>query len=141
MSRNNLKLNLFKSTRHPGRCTFGNPHIQQQQKCRTLVSSAKFRNFTYLVSFRVIDWQLKCADNGIIRRCLQIIARGVVVNFDLGEPFPRPRSQQRGSLRPRTACSRAGGGCERGSPLPIPPEIFLRFLMPNPAFGAIWARR
>jgi len=62
MSRNNLKLNLFKSTRRPGRCTFGNPHIQQQQKCRTLVSSAKFRNFTYLVSFRVIDWQLKCAD-------------------------------------------------------------------------------
>ena len=25
----------------------------------------------------------------------------VVVNFDLGERFPRPRSQQRGSLRPR----------------------------------------
>jgi len=28
-------------------------------------------------------------------------SRGVVVNFDLGERFPRPRSQQRGSLRPR----------------------------------------
>ena len=30
-----------------------------------------------------------------------LISRGVVVNFDLGERFPRPRSQQRGSLRPR----------------------------------------
>jgi len=31
-----------------------------------------------------------------------VISRGVVVNnFDLGERFPRPRSQQRGSLRPR----------------------------------------
>jgi len=28
-------------------------------------------------------------------------SRGVVVNFDLGERFVRPRSQQRGSLRPR----------------------------------------
>jgi len=28
------------------------------------------------------------------------LARGVVVNFDLGEQFPRPRSQQQGSLRP-----------------------------------------
>jgi len=28
-------------------------------------------------------------------------ARDVVVNFDLGERFPRPRSQQRGSLHPR----------------------------------------
>ena len=27
--------------------------------------------------------------------------RGVVVNFDLGKRFPRPRSQQRGNLRPR----------------------------------------
>jgi len=27
--------------------------------------------------------------------------RGVVVNFDLGERSPKPRSQQRGSLRPR----------------------------------------
>jgi len=27
--------------------------------------------------------------------------RGVVVNFDLVERFPRPRAQQRGSLRPR----------------------------------------
>ena len=30
-----------------------------------------------------------------------MMSRGVVVNFDLGERFPRPRSQQRGSLRPR----------------------------------------
>jgi len=29
------------------------------------------------------------------------VVRGVVVNSDLGERFPRPRSQQRGSLRPR----------------------------------------
>jgi len=29
------------------------------------------------------------------------IIRGVVVNFDLGERFPRPRSQQWGSLHPR----------------------------------------
>jgi len=28
--------------------------------------------------------------------------QGVVVNFDLGEQFPRPRSQQRVSLHPRT---------------------------------------
>jgi len=28
-------------------------------------------------------------------------SRGVVVNFDLGKRFPGPRSQQRGSLRPR----------------------------------------
>ena len=44
---------------------------------------------------------------------------------------------------PRMACSRAGGGCGRGSPPPAeevrgcyPPEkFFSRFLMPNPAFG------
>ena len=36
--------------------------------------------------------------------------RGVVVNFDLGERFPRPRSQQRGSLHPRVRCVFAGGG-------------------------------
>ena len=44
-----------------------------------------------------------------------LISRGVVVNFDLGERFPRPRSQQRGSLRPRARRVavlgvRAGGG-------------------------------
>ena len=65
-----------------------------------------------------------------------------MVNFDLGERLPRPRSQQRGSLRPRTRhvavlVMGAGGGC----PLPLrrfgvlPPEIFMRFLMPNLAFG------
>ena len=56
-------------------------------------------------------------------RWKEVCIRGVVVNFDLAERFPRPRSQQRGSLRPR---ARHGV-----SPL----EIFLRFLMPNPAFG------
>ena len=39
------------------------------------------------------------------------------------------------------ACSRAGGGCGRGSPPPLEevrgchPEIFWRFLMPNPVWG------
>ena len=45
--------------------------------------------------------------------------RGVVVNFDSGERFPRPRSQQRGSLRPRArrvAVLRVGAG--GGRPLP-----------------------
>ena len=55
------------------------------------------------------------------------IARGVVVNFDWRERFPRPRSQQRGACAPRTARSRAGGECGRGSP----PPIFLRLLIPN----------
>jgi len=32
-----------------------------------------------------------------------IISRGVVVNFDLQERFPRPRSQQLGSLMPNPA--------------------------------------
>ena len=65
-------------------------------------------------------------------RCDVVGTRGVVANFDLWERFPRPRSQQRESLRPqRTACSRAGDGCG-GSRTP---GIFLRFLMPNPAFG------
>jgi len=43
-----------------------------------------------------------------------------VVNFDLGERFPRPRSQQRGSLRPRARCVavlRVGAG--RGRSLPL----------------------
>ena len=34
----------------------------------------------------------------------------------------------------RTACSRAGGWCGKG-PRGVTPGIFLRFLMPNPAFG------
>jgi len=36
--------------------------------------------------------------------CADVSLRGVVVNFDLGERFPRPRSRQRGSLRPRARC-------------------------------------
>ena len=53
-----------------------------------------------------------------------------MVNFDLGERFPRPRSQQRGACAPRTACSRAGVGAAGGRPLPLrgpgvsPPEFF-----------------
>jgi len=73
---------------------------------------------------------------------------GVVVNFDLGERFPRPRSQQRGSLRPRVRRAAVlGVGAGGGRPLPLrwsgvsPPENFLVILMPNPAFGAIWARK
>jgi len=47
------------------------------------------------------------------------ILRGVVVNFDLGERFPRPRSQQRGSLRPRARrVAVLGVGAEGGRPLP-----------------------
>ena len=34
-------------------------------------------------------------------RWKEVGIRGVVVNFDLAERFPRPRSQQRGSLHPR----------------------------------------
>jgi len=30
----------------------------------------------------------------------RLLSRGVVVNFDFGERFPRPTSQQRGRLRP-----------------------------------------
>jgi len=53
------------------------------------------------------------------------VPMGVVVNFDLGERFPRPRTQQRGSLRPRTRrvavlAVGAGGGRD--------------FFMPNPTF-------
>ena len=48
------------------------------------------------------------------------VVRGVVVNSGLGERFPRPRSQQRGSLRP---CARRvavlGVGAGRGRPLPL----------------------
>ena len=43
-----------------------------------------------------------------------------MVNFDLGERFPRPRSQQRGSLRPRArlvAVLEVGAG--GGRPLPL----------------------
>jgi len=58
--------------------------------------------------------------------------RGVVVNFDLGERFPRPRSQQRGRLRPRArrvaVLGVGAGGCRplplRGSGLLPPGKIF-----------------
>ena len=33
-------------------------------------------------------------------RLRMFMARGVVVNFDLGKRFPRPRSQQRGAYAP-----------------------------------------
>ena len=76
--------------------------------------------------------------------------KGVVVNFDLGGRFPRHRSQQRGSLRPRArrvAVLEVGAG--RGRPLQLRgsggvthgKKFFLRFLMLNPAFGTIWARK
>ena len=65
-----------------------------------------------------------------------------MVNFDLGERFPGLRSHQRGSLRPRARLLAVlGVGAGGGRPLPLsgsgvsPPEKFLRFLMPNPAFG------
>jgi len=66
-----------------------------------------------------------------------------VVNFDLGERFPRPRSQQRGILRPRARRVAVLVVGARGGRLPpaggdpgvSPPEICLTILMPNPAFG------
>jgi len=65
-----------------------------------------------------------------------------MVNFDLGERFPGLRSHQRGSLRPRARrVAVLGVGAGGGRPLLLsgsgvsPPENFLRFLMPNPAFG------
>jgi len=42
----------------------------------------------------LLSYLLYCVYSGITYR-------GVVANFDLVERFPRPRSQQRGSLRPR----------------------------------------
>ena len=66
-----------------------------------------------------------------------------MVNFDLGERFPRSRSQQWGSLRRHAwHVAMLGVSVGGGRPLPLrgsgvsPPEnFFLRFLMPNPAFG------
>jgi len=46
--------------------------------------------------------------------------RGAVVNFDLGERFPRLRSQQRGSLRPRSRrVAVLGVGAGGSRPLPL----------------------
>ena len=61
--------------------------------------------------------------------------QGVVVNFDLGERFPRPRSQQRQNLRPPHGARRLAvlGVCA-GGPGVTPGNFFLRFLMPNSAF-------
>jgi len=43
-----------------------------------------------------------------------------VVNFDLGGRFRRPRSQQRGSLRPRARrVAELGMGAGGGCPLPL----------------------
>jgi len=43
-----------------------------------------------------------------------------VANFDLGERFPRPRSQQRGSLRHRARrVAVLGLGAGGGRPLPL----------------------
>jgi len=91
---------------------------------------------------------LKRATTSASSRLYNVSTRGVVVNFDLRERFPRPRSQQWGSLRPRARRVAvlgvgAGGGRllpQRGSGV-SPRKIFLRFLMPNSAFGAIWARK
>ena len=70
------------------------------------------------------------------------VVRSVVVNFDLGERFPRPMSQQRGSLRSHARRVAVLGVCAGGGrPLPlrgsrgVTPENFLRLLMPNAAFG------
>ena len=57
---------------------------------------------------------MHCVDNATW------IGRDVVVNFDLGERFPRPRSQQRGSLRPRAQrVAMLGVGAGGGRPLPL----------------------
>jgi len=48
------------------------------------------------VQFVAVKRPLSCESNAVT-----ITPRGVVVNFDLGKRFPRPRSQHRGSLRPR----------------------------------------
>ena len=55
--------------------------------------------------------------------------RGVVVNFDSVNGF-RDLGPSNGG-----AWARAGSGCWRGSGGITPGNFFLRFLMPNPAFG------
>jgi len=65
-------------------------------------------------------------------------------NFDLGERFPRPRSQQRGSLRPRAwRVVVLGVGAGRGRPLPlrgfggVTPEKFFEIL---DAISRVWGQ-
>jgi len=60
-----------------------------------------------------------------------------VVIFDFGERFPRPRSQQRGSLRPRAwrvAVLEVGAG--RG-PGVLPPEFFFEIFV---AKSRVWGQ-
>ena len=80
--------------------------------------------------------------NAVMLSCVALVTRDVVVNFDFWERFPRPRSQQRGRLRPHARrVAVLGVSAGRGRPLPLRrsgvslPENFGRFLMPNPAFG------
>jgi len=80
--------------------------------------------------------------NTLMLSCVAVVTRDVVVNFYFWERFPRPRSQQRGRLRPHARrVAVLGVSAGRGRPLPLrrsgvsPPENFGRFLMPNPAFG------
>jgi len=72
-----------------------------------------------------------------------------VINFDLGERFPTPRSQQRGSLRPRARrVAVLGWVREGGRPLPLrgswgvtPGKFFEIFDAKSRVWGAIWARK
>ena len=63
--------------------------------------------------------------------------RGVVVNFDLGERFPRSRSQQRGSLCP---CARrvAVLGVSAGGGRPLPLRV--QGCHPRKFFWDFWCR-
>jgi len=68
-----------------------------------------------------------------------------VVNFDLVERFPRPRSQQRGSLRPRAqSVAVLGVGAGGSRPLPLrgsggitPGKFFFRFFY---AKSRVWGQ-
>ena len=86
----------------------------------------------------------------IVDNCIVCRGHCVVVNFDLGERFPRPRSQQRGtSMRPRArrvAVLEVGAG--EGRPLPLtgsgginPGYFWGHFRCQIPRLGAIWARK
>ena len=65
-----------------------------------------------------------------------------MVNFDLGDGFRDLGLNNGGDLAPHARrVAVLGVGAGGSHPLPLrgsgvsPPEIFLRFLMPNPAFG------